>query len=158
MESTDKGKIEALIATLGLTMEAKFIPFSQSRNKAQKSPSLNWLVSIWKRSPNNVLHEVIQTDYMQGSGHCPAYKASVEELGNQNSLMRDAAIRKECETGHRALSVIGSASQSMGMPIPPPSIVDVLYSLTEDAIAIDYATYEQWAGVMGYDTDSAKRD
>lgn len=143
----NKGEIEALIATLGLTMEAKFIPFSQSRNKAEKNPSLNWLVTIKKGN-----HTVIETDYMQGCGHCASYKASVKALGNQNSIMRDKAVRRECDTGK--LSYVSGCPTNK--PIPPPSIADVLYSLIQDASAIDYATFEQWAQDMGFDADSRK--
>lgn len=152
----EKIQIEALIATLGLTMEAKFIPFSESRNKGEKSPSLNWIVSIWKRSPNNVLYEVIETDYMQGCGHCASYKASVKALGERNSIMRDKAVRKECETGEAFKKYDGDRFHDGAYTISPPTIADVLYSLIQDASAIDYATYEQWAGDMGYDADSRK--
>lgn len=58
------------IASLGLTVESVFVPFSRSRNKAEKNPSLNWKVTI-KRNDR----EVLTTDYMAGMGHCPNYGA-----------------------------------------------------------------------------------
>ncbi len=67
---TPKQKAQAAIEVLGLTMEAKFVPFSQSRNKAEKHKSLNWIITI-KRNGRDVL----TTDYGAGCGHCPA-KAS----------------------------------------------------------------------------------
>lgn len=58
------------IESLGLTVESVFVPFSQSRNKDEKNPSLNWKVTI-KRNGRDVL----VTDYMAGMGHCPNYGA-----------------------------------------------------------------------------------
>lgn len=58
------------IAALGLTIDCVFVPFSQSRNRAEKTPNLNWVVTV-KRNGRDVL----TTDYSAGMGHCPGYKA-----------------------------------------------------------------------------------
>lgn len=59
------------IADLGLTVESRFVPFSQSRNNGEKNFSLNWIVTV-KRNGRDVL----STDYMAGMGHCPGYNAA----------------------------------------------------------------------------------
>lgn len=71
-----KTKPAAALAALGLTVESVFVPFSQSRNKAEKSPSLNWRVTV-KRNGRDVL----TTDYSAGMGHCPGYKVSAPPAG-----------------------------------------------------------------------------
>lgn len=60
----------AAMESLGLTVKSEFMPFSQSRNKAEKNPSLNWKVTLQRNG-----RDVLTTDYMAGCGHCPA-KAS----------------------------------------------------------------------------------
>lgn len=59
------------IAALGLTVESVFVPFSQSRNKAEGSKTLNWVVTVKRNG-----RDVIKTDYSAGIAHCPGYKAS----------------------------------------------------------------------------------
>lgn len=142
---TTAEQIEATAADLGLSMTAEFIPWSQSRNASEKMPSLNWKVTLLGRGK-----PIITTDYSAGCGHCAAYKASVKQLGNQNSILRDKAIRKECETGkeYRGENSIGPAHN--------PQFADVLHSLVSDAGAIDFATFEDWANEFGYDEDSRK--
>lgn len=153
-----KEEMQAAVAALGITMETAFVPFSRSRNKDHKMPSLNWRVTI-KRNGRDVL----TTDYMQGYGHCPAYKADVKTMGGRDSLMRDGAIRYECEHGHQA-DAHDNANSGKGYPLrrswklPAPDVCDVLYSLASDADAIDCATFEEWASNYGYDTDSRKAE
>lgn len=147
-----KESIEAVAAELGLTLRSEFVPWSKSRNAGEKSPSLNWKITLRKDG-----RDILTTDYMAGVGHCPSYQASVKDLGNKDSVMRDGYIRRECETGHRAMPIVGSASRSMGMPINP-NFADVLHSLASDADAIDAGGFEEWAENLGYDTDSRKAE
>ena len=62
-----KATIAATLENLGLTVESEFVPFSQSRNKGEKIPSLNWKVTV-KRNGRDVL----TVDYTAGCAHCPA--------------------------------------------------------------------------------------
>lgn len=140
-------RIERVAASLGLTMTAVFVPWSQSRNKDIKEPSLNWKVTIHK-----VGCVVLTTDYCAGCGHCPSYNTL---KGPKNTVYNDGILRRECETGNRALSVVGSPARSMGQPILP-SLPDVLHSLALDADVLNHSTYEDWAGDFGYDKDSRK--
>jgi hypothetical protein len=139
-EMTAAERIDAVARELGLTMTAVFVPWSQSRNKAEKHPSLNWTVTLHNYAGKRA---VLTTDYGMGCGHCSAYKASVRELGGHNSLMRDAALRAECEKGR------GSDGKKH-----EPDLRDVLYSLMSDAGVLDSASFEDWASELGYDTDS----
>lgn len=143
--STPQTAIEAL----GLTVSAVFVPQSQSRNaKEVKTPSdlsLNWRVTVSRNG-----RPVIETDYMQGIGHAPAYKASARALGHANSLLRFEALKKEAETGRH--------SQGFARPLPSPTVADVLYSLCCDAGALDYASFEDWAPDFGYSEDSREAE
>jgi len=65
---TPAERIEAAMKELGLSLSYKFVPFSQSRNKAEKQPSLNWIITLTKGSQS------LTTDYGAGCGHCPSYK------------------------------------------------------------------------------------
>lgn len=133
-----------LIATLGLTVDSVFVPFSQSRNKDSDHKSLNWRVTIKRNG-----REILTTDYSAGVAHCPAYKDST--LGRQDSVDRVRAIAQQCETGRN------------GKPGRPgewirPDSVDVLYSLVMDSNVIDSGGFESWAADYGYDPDSRKAE
>src|SRR5882724_8187019 len=138
------GDIDATIAKHGLTLAARFVPFSQSRNKAEKHPSLNWEVTLVKEYPANGhgwpahTSTILVTDYSAKSGHCPAYKASVRNLGSRDSVMRDSAIRWECEHGFDAVMMEGYSHIRQRKTKLQPNLKDVLHSLLMDYDAIDY--------------------
>lgn len=133
------------LAALGLTVEAAFIPWSKSRNAGEKNPSLNWRVRVMHNG-----REVLSTDYMAGSGHCPAYKSAI---GSPRTIYNAERIWRECESGRAA----GSSEWNKGAPILPNAL-DVIHSLTSDGAAIDCATFEEWAAGYGYDPDSRKAE
>lgn len=138
-----------LCARLGLSVGCAFVPFSQSRNAKEKSPSLNWRCAVTREGrPITGLEAV---DYMQGSGHCPAAKLSVREAGGANSIGRARSIAKECETGKTDHPY---AIMQSGKPIAAPTAADVISCLCRDSDVIDYARFEDWAGEFGYDPDS----
>lgn len=127
---------EFILERLGVTMSAKFVPFSRSRNKAEKNLSVNWEITL-KRGGR----EIITTDYMQGIAHVPEYTDPQYGRPGFMSIARHDAIRKACERGRR---------------VNPPSISDVFYCLLMDAGAIDYRDFSEWAEEYGYDSDSIK--
>lgn len=140
-------KIKKYLNTLGITFNYTFVPFSQSRNRNKKDLSLNWLVLMSKNGK-----AVFSTDYSMGVGHCQAYKQA--KKGRYMSWEDKDNIKQECETGKYT---IASALHNFYRPTkqtPLPDDVDVMYSLVMDAEAIDYPTYENWAGCFGYDEDS----
>lgn len=139
------------IAALGLTVESVFVPFSQSRNKAEKTPSLNWVVTVKRNG-----RDVITTDYMAGMGHCPAYNRKVPAAWNRPARMwQPLACAAECENGHELgiYTSWGGFRHDRTKPILPAAS-DVIYSLISDSSVLDYGTFEEWAGDIGYDPDS----
>lgn len=146
---------------LSLSIKAEFVPFSQSRNKGEKLPSLNWRVTlvVGADKPDNPMRpvnkgrEILTTDYMAGSGHCPSYKAGIKDR-----YMRDKCIAHECETGKAAKYMANwDFMASSGKPILP-NAADVVHSLIMDAGVLDHPDFESWASDYGYETDSRKAE
>lgn len=141
----------AAIAALGLTVKADFVPFSQSRNKAEKSPSLNWRVTVQRNG-----RDLLTTDYSAGIGHCPSYNVKPSPHWNRPDRMwRGELCAFECESGFKARGFTswGGFTSDREKPILPNPL-DVLYSLHMDADVLNYATFEDWAETFGYDADS----
>lgn len=157
----DCGEVEALInaicARSSVSMSAVFVPFSQSHNAKQKGErkepwrSLNWRVTI-KRTASG---DVLTTDYSQGEGYAPAYKAKETAFrASQNSVQvaRQDAIAWEIENGKVAR--VHSFGTMGSKAIPAPSIGEVMQSLARDSDVLDAGGFEEWAGNLGYDPDS----
>ncbi len=155
-------KRRELMERLGLSIASTFIPWSQSRNKGEKNPSLNYRVELRRAAPApNVppYSVILETDYSMGMGHCPAYKAPVAKMGNRNSVMRDKCIRWECEHGKTANYLEGlDTITPKGGPAILPDPLDVMDSLLLDVGVIDCASFEEWARDLGYDPDSRKAE
>lgn len=150
-----KAAITEILASLGLTVESEFVPFSRSRNKDEKSPSLNWKVTV-KRNGRDFL----STDYMAGCGHCPSYNVKVSPHWNLPArLWREEVARFECESGFKARGFTsrGGFSPDSDKPIKPDP-VDVIYSLVMDSSVLDYGGFEDWASEYGYEPDSRKAE
>lgn len=130
-----KAEMTAAVAALGLSMEVKFVPWSQSRNKGEDRPSLNWSVKILKGK-----RLIVETDYGAGYSHCPSAKG----IGYKPTVDQMKRINQECETG-----------RSNGKPILP-LIEDVIYGLVSDADVLNYESFEEWAPNVGFDPDSRK--
>jgi hypothetical protein len=139
-----KEMIEMVAKELGLTMTAKFVPWSQSRNAGEKERSLNWKIAMLKDGK-----EFLTTDYMAGIGHCPSYKQG------PMTMLRDKILLWECENG-RAAIVIGDRPLPMGGKPILPELTDVIHSLCMDAEAIDHKSFSEWATDLDCDTDSIK--
>lgn len=133
-----------VLDAMGVTLSAVFVPWSQSRNKAEKDPSLNWRVTLKKGG-----RDVIETDYMQGCAHAPAYNDPSVFPGPQrkrDQYTTAKRIREECETGRH--------STGRRLPLDPPDVVDVLHSLMLDASALDCRDFADWCADFGYSDDS----
>jgi hypothetical protein len=151
----DKTEITATLATLGLTVAAKFVPFSQSRNKGEDRKTLNWTVTVQRNG-----RDVLTTDYSAGVAHCPSYAKPVPRDWEKNpkSWQKDATDF-ECESGlparfhHWARGFRGDTAKPI---LPDP--VDVLYSLAMDSFVLDAGGFEDWASEFGYDTDSRQAE
>jgi hypothetical protein len=134
-----KAAIKKLLEYLPYGTE--FVPFSRSRNKGEKSPSLNWKVTLGR----------LTTDYGQGCGHCPAYKQGTYRL-----VTEKMAVAAECETGLTHAVAVGgeNAPRCLNRRIAGPDLADVVYNLLIDASVLDYSDFEDWARDFGYDVDS----
>lgn len=137
-------EMKAAVAALGLSLVADFVPWSKSRNAKEATPSLNWRITIKRNG-----RDVVTTDYMQGSGHCAAYKA-----GRDATREVKRVIAYECERGRHARYMPTTDTIISGTALPAPDIGGVLYSLASDADVIDHATFEDWASEYGFDADS----
>ena len=140
----DYKELDTFIESLGLEYTAAFVPQSLSRNSGEKEPSLNWRVTVARHG------RALSTDYMQGIGHVPSY-----DYRASRSAAGDRALRETAEKGRYHVNPYTSPLFG-GRPLPKPSLRDVLCALVNDASAIDYLTYEDWAAEMGMDPDSRK--
>lgn len=146
-----RAAIAATLESLKLTVESRFVPFSQSRNKSEKHKSLNWVVTV-KRDGRNVL----STDYSAGAAHCPSYDLKVSPLWKQPAkYWQSDLVDFETESGFKARGFTswGGFTADKSKPIKPDPL-DVFYSLTMDSGFLDYAGFEDWASEYGYDADS----
>lgn len=134
--------ISSTLKSLGLTCEFRFIPFSQSRSKEEKYPSLNYSVTCLRNGK-----AFLTTDYSMGCAHVPGYKQMDKSFDHANM------IKAACETGRKARHFVNTGFIGKGEPILP-SREDVFNSLTMDADVLNYSSFEDWAGCFGYDEDS----
>lgn len=151
MTDENKAARDALIASLGLTISAAFIPQQVSRNAESKDPSLNWSVTI--RAENGAS---LTTDYMQGIGHVPGY----EKTRGRNLMATEqrAALEDAAKTGKYPRRFMANTSRPVDFSaLPQPTLDDVLYSLVNDAEAADMV-FEDWCNTYGCDTDSRKAE
>lgn len=174
----EKAEIAATLETLGLTVESRFIPFSQSRNKDDERKTLNWSVTV-KRNGRDIL----TTDYSAGAAHCPGYAAKkapsafVPRMYRRSDGTTRYASERESMEQYREAVCAAECESGMPMEIDPfsrgsdntfkrkhkapailPDPVDVLYSLAMDSSVLDAGGFENWAGEYGYDTDSRKAE
>lgn len=147
MEDENKQAREEYLALLDIDYTATFVPQSASRNRNDKRPTLNWIVTLTHNGTSLTL------DYTQGIAHVPGYDKlgyrgtrSVDEQALFDRLTRAAETGKY-PTGVRAMFMM--------QPLPPPSRAEVMSSILLDASAID-DTFEDWCSNFGADTDSRK--
>jgi hypothetical protein len=138
----------SLMAKHAITVESRFVPWSRSRDKGRKDPSLNWTVSVLKNGK-----PVLTGDYSAGCGHCPSYRP---EFPKPWTVAERAVIVAECERGvpcHYS-DAIGTGVPKGGANPVLPDPADVVASFLSDSDAIDYPTDEDWARELGHDGDS----
>ena len=144
----EKSEILNVIASMGLTVESVFVPFSQSRNKGEKQPSLNWKVTLCKNSV-----PVLLTDYSAGCTHVPGY----EQFPKAKNL-HFAIIHLSCEKGiEHAYNLSGVFAKYPTKRILPDTL-DVIYSLQFDVNVLNYRSFEDWAGIFGHNPDSRRAE
>lgn len=160
-------KIDAALASLGLTYIAIFVPLSKSRNKGWKdkkeefkSPTIEWKIVLEKG------RQKLETEYGQGIAHAPGYAFGWEQHGwrgkyfervaeEGNSLSVLPKLRSGKTDWYEATDKLGGGWTPVKR-LPEPSLRDVMYCLISDCDVLNYACYEDWAGELGYDEDSRK--
>jgi hypothetical protein len=147
---TEQETLQRAAVRLGLSVTAKFVPFSQSRNREQKDCILNWKVTLQRNG-----RDIMTTDYSAGQGHCHSYKNPPKfENGTIDKYLQRKRIADECENGKTSrLTEHGSRFHVGGAAILPDEC-DVIYSLVLDSDVLNYSGFEQWADNFGYDSDS----
>lgn len=133
---------------VGLHLEATQVPWSQSRNAKEEQPTVEWRCQLRKGFATlggEADRLVLAFDYSQGVAHLDGYWQSIQG---------DARIRNVCE----GLPDRPPTSVDRPLRAVPPTLANALYSLLLDGSAIDYGTFEEWAGEFGYDTDSRKAE
>ncbi len=172
-----------VVAKLKLSVETQFVPFSQSRHKAEDHKTLNWVITL-KRDGR----EVLKTDYSAGIAHCPGYAAKKaptyfvpHDYKRKNpdtaphaapwlyrratesealAQYRNAVSAAECESGFpMEIDPFGHSSNNVFRRIPKgaaiqPDPLNVIYSLVTDSSVLDHGGFESWAAEYGYDADS----
>lgn len=158
------GDLQATIDKLGLRVSSKFIPFSQSRNAAEKYPSLNWEVTLYTLSPlDGQRRDILTTLYSAGSAHAPSYKQPSFGRRTVEDQEREMKVAWECENGFPALGfgygskreVYGATAENKRLQ---PKALDVIHSLVMDSDVLDAGGFESWASDLGFDTDSRKAE
>lgn len=144
---------ETAAKELGLTMTTTFVPWSVSRNKDEKNPSLNWKVTIHKDG-----RPALTVDYSAGMAHCPYFNRI--KFPHRTTVDDLETIKAECETGkpHYFFHSAGRPFLSPGKGPIEPRLDDVLASLVLDAEVLDHPCFESWAEEHGYSTDSRKAE
>lgn len=146
-EDKPETKINDWASKYNVTAKYEFVPFSLSRNAKEKLPSLNWKVTLRRKE-----REFMRFDYSQGCAHAPSYKQNMKYAHEHET------VKAECERGKHGRFLQSMGVHSFGKPIDPPKLADVLYSICMDSEAIEYGTFQEWAGSMGYETDSRKAE
>lgn len=150
-EVMPKERIIAWAEKHGVTMRAEFVPFSQSRNKGEKSPSLNWRVTLERNG-----RDILTTDYSAGCGHCPSYGPQYGADSYEKNRETRARVAHECETGRKCGKYYENIDYTRKGAAILPDLDSVLWSLSMDYSVLDYSSYEGWASEYGYDLDSRK--
>lgn len=146
---------QQVIDDMELTMTTTFIPWDKSRRAEEKMPSLNWQVTLLI-----VGKMVITTDYSAGYGHCPSQKG--KSGYNRMTIEERGLLDYECANGKEArwwATIDHAGSRYPGnvkRGLILPDMHDVVHALLSDSEALEYRTFEEWAHMMGYNSDSRK--
>ena len=127
------------LADSGVTYEARFVPQSLSRNRQEKTRTLNWFADF-KRAGKPIM----SVEFMQGIGHILGYHAMPRNTNDTRAAEYEAS-----EKGVYA----PRRYSDMAKRLPGPHAADVLHSIVLDHSAADQS-FEDWAADYGYNADS----
>jgi hypothetical protein len=148
-----KQQVNEILAANGVAMTAQHVPTTFDP-RSKEWQHIAWRVEF--SSPRGKF----STSYKQGIGHLPA---GMVPQGGRYTIDQLERIKFALSTGmvpHKNCNAnLGAASMRYGAkPLAKPDAADVVSSLILDAGAADYATFEEWAGDYGYETDSRKAE
>ena len=151
-DATHGARAREIIAGLGLKYRAAFVPKSAAKDSPEMSkyPRLHWMITIEREHRAAV---TIKTPYSEGIGRIESEmrKTGYMLTSRGGKTLHDLYCEREVSEHGRIPRRDGSM---LGIPIAAPDVVDVLYCLVQDSDAIECASFEDWAGCFGYDTDS----
>ena len=143
-----KADVRAFMDRNDITLSVMFVPFSKSRNRNEKTPSFNYIVSFVHKGKTSK-----PIDYMMGCAHGVAYND--KKLGSQYCIMRTDAIKAECETGFSGRDGVTGWMKDKAIR---PDEADFLSSIALDSEALDAGCFEDWADNFGYSRDSREAE
>lgn len=132
------GIVESLFP--GTTIKSIHIPSEPEKELGMSQ--VKWQVTIEYKGKQ------IKSDYSTGIGHLQGYKHTWGQKLNYADRM---AIRGALMTGR-------GDCENVHMKVKKPTLDDVMYCLVSDSDALQYDTFEEWAGDTGYDSDSRKAE
>lgn len=136
----------------GLTFGAVFVPWSQSRNRAEKNQTLNWVCELRPRRG-----DPLKFEYSAGVAHIPGYSFSRHQSNDTAIHVREVCELGRYRTdsyGHIAMGRLAGTTLKRWTGVLIPAASDMLHSLIMDSDVIEYRNFEDWADSMGYDPDS----
>ena len=161
MKTDTQKTLPQLIESLGVTVESRYLGVQREPGD-KKTGEPGWLHFAFAVTVKRAGRPAaIETPYRLGVGHVKLPAAPTFEtlyaVGDRSktenildALRRGKRIRPEYEREERA--IYGAAARKQGLA---PKPADVLHSLISDGDAyFDSLTFEEWAGNLGFDTDS----
>ena len=142
---TYRTRVTEFLTKRGITYSAVFVPQSQSCNRDEAEPSINWKV-CFNRGRNG---KPFTTDFNQGIGNVPGWKPR-----NGRETINDHAERTERERLAKEEGTYRVGAYGRYQPLDPPDAASVLHCLIMDASVLDCDGFEDWCREFGYDTDS----
>lgn len=129
----------------GLKMECTFVPFSKSRSAKNKTPNMNYKITIL-HNDKPILKDI---DYCCGVLLFPQLDRFTGKTYDQRRMLENAV-----ETGRANRLMVSIDHVTNNGPKLIPSICDVVYCLILDSDVINYSCFKDWADSFGYSDDS----
>lgn len=138
-------KVDQFLRDKCILYRATFKPVAQPDAKSPSDLQINWNIQIGDTN----------FDYFTGIGHLPDNTKPPESRtihdGGKDAIMADFR-QVVCNGLHYKTKKAWHLD-----PAVQPTAASVLYCLLSDADAIEYPTFEEWAGNYGYDSRSAEK-
>ena len=137
--------VAAVLKREGIEYVPVFVPQSMSRKSAEKTPSINWRITL-KRKTEKAVDLTMAIDFTQGIGHIPGRSVSQSRTVDVQMDEWRAAEKGEYDPNR------SSPYRKLPVPVPAPHVADILHCIVLDDPGGQ--SFEEWASNFGYDTDS----